>query len=525
MDLATHWDWIIVGSGFGGSVSALRLTEKGYRVLVIEKGRRFRPTDFPKSNWDLKRWYWMPKVGLKGIFQMSFFRHVTVLHGVGVGGGSLTYANTLPIPGEGYFNSPSWSDLADWKAELAPHYTNVRRMLGATPFPGHTRGDRVLQEIAHDIGRADHFQKPHVAVHFGEPGVEAPDPYFDGKGPARTGCTHCGACMTGCRIGAKNTLDKNYLHLAEGDGLTILSETEVTGLSPWEGGYRVETKGSFGGGTQRFTADRVVMAGGVLGTLPLLLKMKEDPEGLPKLSDRLGDFVRTNNEALMGVIVPDPDADFTDGVSITSILHTDEHSHLEPVRYGPGSGFFRTMVVPYAPGPHLPGRLAGAVRAFLRQPVRWTKAMMVRDFAKQSQVLLYMRTLDETLSLRLGRSLYTGFTRGLVTKVDDPSAAPKAFLPQASDLADRFASKVGGVTMNLFPELLLATPTTAHILGGCKIGSSPEDGVVDGTHEVFGYPGLYVIDGSSMAANPGVNPSLSIAALAERAMTLQSARV
>jgi cholesterol oxidase len=525
MELATHWDFIVVGSGFGGSVSALRLTEKGYRVLVIEKGRRFRPTDFPETNWDLRKWYWMPKMGLKGLFQMSFFRHVTVMHGVGVGGGSLVYANTLPTPSDAYFESDSWSDLADWKAELKPHYATVRRMLGAVEFPGHTRGDQVLQEIAHDIGRPEHFHKTEVAVHFGKPGIEGPDPYFDGKGPPRTGCTHCGACMTGCRIGAKNTLDKNYLYLAEDNGLTICSETEVLGLAPHEGGYRVETRGSFTGERQRFTADKVIMAGGVLGSLPLMLKMKEDDAGLPKLSDRVGDFVRTNNEALMGVIVPDPDADFTDGVAITSILHADEHSHIEPVRYGPGSGFFRTMVVPYSPGDHFPGRLAGAVRAFMRQPMLWTKAMTVGDFAKQSQILLYMRTLEETLSLRLGRSLYTGFQRGLVTHLDDPSAAPKSFLPQATDLANRFADKVGGVTMNLFPELLLATPTTAHILGGLKIGSSPEDGVVDAQHEVFGYPGLYVIDGSAVAANPGVNPSLSIAALAERAMSFIQPKV
>ena len=524
MDASTHYDWIIVGSGFGGSVSALRLTEKGYRVLVIEKGRRFKPSEFPKTNWDVKRWYWMPKMGLKGLFLMSFFRHVTVMHGVGVGGGSLVYANTLPTPGDAYFESPSWSDLADWKTELAPHYATVRRMLGATPFPGHTRGDQVLQEIAQDIGRAEHFHKTEVAVHFGEPGVEGPDPYFDGKGPRRTGCTHCGACMTGCRVGAKNTLDKNYLHLAEAEGLTIVSETEVMGLAPFQGGYRLETKGSFTGEKRRYTADRVVMAGGVMGTLPLLLKMKEDQEGLPKLSDRVGDFVRTNNQALMGVIVPDPDVDFTEGVAITSILHADEHSHIEPVRYGPGSGFFRTLAVPYAPGDHLPARLAGATRAFLKQPVRWAKALTVRDFSKQSQVLLYMRTLEETLSVRLGRSMYTGFQRGLTTQLDDPSSAPKSFLPEATDLAGRFADKVGGVTMNLVPELLLATPTTAHILGGCKIGGSPDDGVVDAEHQVFGYPGLYVIDGSAVAANPGVNPSLSIAALAERAMTFVPAR-
>jgi cholesterol oxidase len=312
--------------------------------------------------------------------------------------------------------------------------------------------------------------------------------------------------MTGCRVGAKNTLDRNYLYLAELDGARVLSETEVTAVrARREGGYRVETEPAFGRGSSAvFTADRVVFAGGVMGTIPLLLAMREDPEGLPPLA---------------GIIVPDKDADFSKGVAITSILHTDAHSHVEPVRYAAGSGFFRTMVLPQTTGSNVVTRLAGAARGVLRDPWRWAKAYAVRDFAKQSQVLLYMRTLEGTLSLRLGRDVRTGFRRGLVTKLDDPSQAPLANMPEALELANRFAEKVGGVAATLLTETVLGVPSTAHILGGACMGASADGGVIDHRHRVFGYDGLYVIDGSAVSANPGVNPSLTITALAERAMS------
>jgi cholesterol oxidase len=520
------YDWIIIGSGFGGSVSALRLAEKGYRVLVLEKGKRFSPDDFPQSNWDLRRWMWMPAAGLRGIFQMSFFEHVTILHGVGVGGGSLVYANTLPLPKDGFFNSPSWVHLGDWRGELDRHYATARRMLGATPNPRETAGDRVLKEIAKDIGREQHHHPTDVAVYFGAPGRTVKDPFFGGEGPDRTGCTFCGACMTGCRVGAKNTLDQNYLYLAEKRGVEIRAETEVIAIRPRpDGGYVVETKHTFGGHqTKRDVyADKVICAGGVMGTIPLLLRMRDDPEGLPKLSRRLGDFVRTNSEALVGVVSPDR-ADFSEGVAITSILHTDDHSHIEPVRYGSGSGFFRTLALPHAPGPTVIARLVSAFRGFAKQPWLWARALTVNDFARHSQVLLYMRTLDASLSLRLGRNAFTGFKRGLVTKLEDPTRAPSAFMPEATDLAARFARKVGGVPMSLLTETLLGTPSTAHILGGACMGASADEGVVDKNHQVFGYDGLYVIDGASVSANPGVNPSLTITAMAERAMSFVSAK-
>ena len=519
-DMEGHFDWIVIGSGFGGSVSALRLSEKGYRVLVLEKGRRFQRGDFPKSNWDVRRWLWRPELGLRGIFQMSFLPHVTILHGVGVGGGSLVYANTLPTPKEGFFSNPSWAHLTDWKKELTPHYATAKRMLGATTNPTVTPGDRILRSIAKDIGKEKDFHATEVGVFFGEPDREVPDPYFDGEGPARVGCNFCGACMTGCRVGAKNTLDRNYLYLAERRGAMIEAETEVLAVRPRpEGGYLVETKHTFGSARRTFTADHVIFSGGVMGTVPLLLKMKEDPEGLPNLSEHVGDFVRTNSEALIGVIAPDWKEDFSKGVAITSILETDEHSHIEPVRYAEGSGFFRTMALPHSPGSSVLTRIGGTVRGFLRDPALWLKALTVKDFAKSSQILLYMRTLEGTLSLRLGRSVYTGFGRGLVSTLSPGSEAPAAFIEEATDLARRFAEKVGGVAMTMLTETLAGTPTTAHILGGACMGRSADEGVVDAEHRVFGYPGLYVIDGSAISANPGVNPSLTITALAERAMS------
>lgn len=518
--MSEHFDWIVIGSGFGGSTSALRLVEKGYRVLVLEKGRRFGRADFPKTNWELRRWLWQPNLGLRGIFQMSFLSHVTILHGVGVGGGSLVYANTLPTPKDGFFANPSWAHLADWKAELAPHYVTAKRMLGATKNPTTTPGDRVLRSIAQDLGKEKDFSPTEVGVFFGEANKEVPDPFFGGEGPARVGCTNCGGCMTGCRVGAKNTLDQNYLYLAEKRGVRVEAETEVMAVrARGESGYVVETKDSFGTGRRDFTADKVIFAGGVMGTIPLLLKMREDPQGLPKLSPRVGDFVRTNSEALIGVIAPNSKEDFSKGVAITSIFETDEHSHIEPVRYGEGSDFFRTVSLPHAPGDNVLARLGGTALGLVRRPALWWKALTLREFSKSTQILLYMRSLEGTLSFRLGRSALTGFRRGLVSQLSPGAEAPKAFIPEATELAHRFAEKVGGVAMTMLTETLAGTPTTAHILGGACMGAHADEGVIDADHRVHGYEGLYVIDGSAISANPGVNPSLTITALAERAMS------
>jgi cholesterol oxidase len=520
------WDFVIIGSGFGGSVSALRLAEKGYRVLVLEKGKRFGAEDFAKTNRELSRWMWKPSLGLHGIFEMTFLRHVTILHGVGVGGGSLTYANTLPMPTDGFYDSRSWGHLANWKAELAPHYTTARRMLGAVKNTHLTPADAVLKRIAKEIGREDHFDTPHVSVYFGEPGKEVKDPYFGGEGPTRTGCIECGACMTGCRHGAKNSLDKNYLYLAEKRGAVVRPETEVLAVREKAGGgFVVETRASLGKGeVERIEAARVIFAGGVMGTIPLLLKMKEDPNGLPRLSDRLGDFVRTNSESLIGVGSPDTEEDFSRGIAITSILHTDEHSHIEPVRYGPGSSFFQKLVLPHAPGKNALVRVAGVIARLAKNARAWAKGYTTDEYSQRTAILLYMRTLEGSLKFRLGRSALTGFRRGLVSELDPGSEAPQAFIPEATDLAERFARHVKGVTGTLFAETLIGSPTTAHILGGACMGASAADGVIDARHRVFGYDGLFVIDGSAVSANPGVNPSLTITALAERAMSFIAAK-
>ncbi|MDY7230530.1 GMC family oxidoreductase [Hyalangium rubrum] len=518
-------DFLIIGSGFGGSVSALRLMQKGYRVVMLEKGRRLGPQEFPKTNWNLKRWLWMPQLGWRGLFKMTFFRHVTVLSGVGVGGGSLVYANTLPIPKDDFFQNGSWCRLADWKQELAPHYTEVRRMLGARENPLRTYPDQVLQEVGKEMGRED-FQPTTVAVYFGEPGVTVPDPYFNGEGPPRTGCNSCGGCMLGCRFGAKNTLDKNYLYFAEKLGLTIHADTEATWVRPLpEGGYEVEAlEGtSFFRRKRRFTARQVIFAGGVLGTVDLLLKLKERPDGLPRLSDRLGDEVRTNSEALIGVVTPNRERDLSKGIAIGSILHTDAHSHLEPVRYSAGSGFFRTLMAPYVSGDKVVTRLARLIGVILRHPLKLLRVMTVRDQSKQSMILLYMRTLDGHLSMRRGRGLTTGLRKGVTTSLHT-GPAPTANIPEAAELARRVADKLDGMPMSLASETVLGIPTTAHILGGCCMGDSPQTGTIDSQHRLFGYEGLYVIDGSAVSGNPGVNPSLTIAALAERAMTFIPAR-
>jgi cholesterol oxidase len=506
-------DYVIVGSGFGGSVCALRLVEKGYRVLLLEKGRRFAPDEFPKTNWELRRWMWMPDLGMRGIFKMSFFPHLTVVHGVGYGGGSLVYANTLPVPKDHFFTGGTWSDLADWRSELAEHYRTAKRMLGATRNPNITYVDEVIREIASDIGRPDDFHPTDVGVYFGEPGKTVSDPFFGGEGPERTGCIGCGACMTGCRFGAKNTLDKNYLYLAEKRGLEVSTETEVTAVRPVEGGYRVETRDG-----RVFTAARVVFAGGVLGTLDLLLRMKADPAGLPRLSDRLGHFVRTNSESLIEVVTQRRDKDLSKGIAIGSILETDEHSHLEPTRYGQGSGFFRLLAAPHVAGASFWTRMANLAGTVARHPVKLLRAVFVPDFAKYSVILLYMRTLEGSLRMKLGRGLTTGFAKGLTTELGE-GPAPTASIPEATALAHRVADKIDGLPVSLVTETTLGVPTTAHILGGCCMGASANDGVIDRDHRVFGYEGLFVIDGSAVSANPGVNPSLTITALAERAMS------
>lgn len=524
------WDFVVIGSGFGGSVSALRLAEKGWRVLVLEKGRRFAAADFPRTNWNLPRWFWLPTLGWRGLFNMSFFPHVTVISGVGVGGGSLVYANTLPVPGDDFFRAPSWGGLADWKAELAPHYATARRMLGATPVPFTTAPDEVLRELARELGQEEQWRPTEVAVFFGEAGRTVPDPFFGGEGPERTGCVRCGGCLLGCRHGAKNTLDKNYLWLAERRGATVQPDTEVTWVRPLSedgaAGYELTARQRLGRWRQERLAIRtrnVVFAGGVLGTVPLLLRLREAPDGLPRLSPRLGQFVRTNSEAIIGLSGVRGRGDLSQGVAIGSILHTDPWSHVEPVRYPAGSGFFRLMQAPHVAGANILVRTLAVLLVALRHPLRTLRALLTLDWARSTMLLLYMRTLEGHMRMRLGRAVHTGFRRDVVTALDE-GPAPTASIPEATELARRVGEKLDAVPQSLITETWLGIPTTAHILGGCTMGAGPELGVIDRDQRLFGYEGLWVADGSAVSANPGVNPSLTITAMAERAMSKVPAR-
>ena len=517
-------DFAVIGSGFGGSVAALRLAEKGYQVRVFEKGRRFAAADFPKTNWHMKRWLWLPLLNFLGPFKISLFRHVTVFSGVGVGGGSLVYANTLPIPKDSFFAAPTWSHLGDWQTALAPFYRKAQHMLGATTNKHLTRTDTLMRDVATDIGLDKEFSPTEVAIYFGQPGKTVADPYFGGDGPDRTGCIHCGACMTGCRHGAKNTLDRNYLYLAEKRGAVIQPNSEVVTVKPRHGGgYELRIKQRLGWLRYRRAtvyAKQVVFSGGVLGTVNLLLKMQADRRCLPNLSPHLGHFVRTNSESIIGIMSHDQSYNFSQGIAISSIITADEHSHFEPVRYGAGSGAFRLLMAPHAPGTTFWQRMGAMARAVRNGPWGWVKAVFINDFSKQTLILLYMRSLDDTLSFARRHSPWLGGLKTMGSNVGIHGTKPMAFLPEATALAHRIAAKINGVVCNVFPESLLGIASTAHLLGGCCMGTSAADGVIDAQHRVFGYEGLYVVDGSAVSATPGVNPSLTITALAERAMDL-----
>ncbi len=511
------YDYVIIGSGFGGSVSALRLAEKGYKVLVIEKGKHFSEKDFPKNNWKLRKWLWLPAFRFFGFFKMTFFRHVGILSGVGVGGGSLVYANTLPRPHSVFYKTGSWAELFDWKNELKPFYETAEKMLGAVQNPRLFDSDYTLHAVADQLGQVGEFEPTKVAVFFGEPQKKVSDPYFNGEGPERSGCNFCGACMTGCRYNAKNTLDKNYLYLAQKLGVEIIAENKVTRISPLgkqngTEGYEIEYKNSTSFLIKKkkvIKTKGVVLSGGVLGTVRLLLDMKK--KHLPNLSKHLGNFIRTNNESLVLVTSKQKQKDFSQGVAIGSMFPVDKNSHVEPVRYGSGSGFWKLLGVPLTHGRNMFTRFFKIIFNIFRRPLAYFRIFFTRDFAKQSVILLFMQHLDSTLRLKKGWfNLRTGMSEG---------KAPTAFMPEAKMLAEKTAKVIDGKPMVLITEALTGIPTTAHILGGAVIGGSSEEGVIDANQKVFGYENMYVCDGSAVSANPGVNPSLTITAMSERAMS------
>ena len=526
------FDHVVIGSGFGGSVSAMRLAEKGYRVLVLERGKRFRDEDFARTNWNLRRYLWAPTLRCFGILQISPFRNVFVLHGAGVGGGSLGYGNVLMAPDDATFDTPAWRHLADWRALLAPHYETARRMLGVTANPRLGPADEVLRSIATELGTAGTFQPTPVGTFFGEPGregEEVPDPYFGGQGPPRRGCTHCGACMVGCRHNAKNTLVKNYLWFAERWGAEVRAECQVRDVRPLPAGepdgaryevvYRSATAMLPGRRSERVVrARQVVLAAGALGTLRLLLRCRDVTRSLPDLSRRLGDLVRTNSEALLGVVSRGRDVDYSAGVAITSIFNADPVTTIEPVRYPRGSSVMRFLGGPIVDGGRLPARIARSLLEIVHRPVDFLRTHFLPGWAERTTIVLVMQTVDNRIRLRLGRGLLTFFRRDLVSLPDEVHT-----IPTKIDVGHRvtrdFAQRVNGIPMGSINEGLFDIPMTAHILGGCPFGRDAAEGVVDLDCQVHSYPGLYVVDGSIMPGNPGVNPSLSIAALAEYAMS------
>ncbi len=512
-----EYDYVIIGSGFGGSVSALRLSEKGYKVLVIEKGKWYRAKDFAKTNWNFKKWLWMPALRFHGIMKLSIFRHVAVISGTGVGGGSLVYANTLPVPKTTFFETGSWSELNDWENDLQPFYQLALKMLGTSKNPKLFDGDIALQKLSKDLGIENQFEATNVAVYFGKENVTQADPYFNGEGPERTGCNFCGACMTGCRNNSKNTLDKNYLHLAQKNGAEILAEQEVYDVQAHDGkngssGYRISIKSStkFFKKRQTINAKGVIFSGGVLGTVKLLLKLKQ--KSLPNISDKLGDDIRTNNETLISVSSLNKNNNYSKGVAIGSILHTDENSHLEICRYSEGSNAWKLVHFPYATGSNVFVRLAKVFISFVKSPVQFIKIYWVNSWSKSTVVLLFMQSLDSTLKLK--RNLF-----GRMVTSMSSGKKPTPFIPESVKLAKAYAKIVNGKNTSFALETLAGIPSTAHILGGAVMGANVTQGVIDMNNRVFGYEELFIIDGSMISANPGVNPSLSITAIAERAIS------
>ncbi len=521
------YDYIIIGSGFGGSVSALRLAEKGYKVLVVEKGRRYRSEDFPKTNWNLRKFLWMPKIFLYGIQALTLLKDVFILHGVGVGGGSLVYANNLLIPPDKVFDDPAWGNDSshnhNWKDRLAPHYATAKKMLGANPSKAVTQADSLLKELAEEMGKGDTFHVNDVSVFFGEPDETVPDPYFDGKGPDRTGCNFCGGCMVGCRYGAKNSLDKNYLYLAEKLGVQIVPDTIVTDVKPADDGYTLSTRkvtGIFGGRGQ-LKAKGVIFAGGVMGSVKLLHRCKANGS-LSNISDQLGNYVRTNSEALVGAVAGKTDEDYSKGLAISTGVYPDEHTHIEAVRYSKGSDAMAALTTLLVGGGKWPRPLLFIGQIF-RHPLKFLKSLWPFDWARRTIILLVMQTHDNYMRLQYKRRWWRLGGRSMNTFWDTDKKVP-SYIPVANDFAARLAEKMNGTPFSGLPEVLFDTPTTAHILGGCIMSDSPDHGVIGFDGKIHGYDNLYVVDGSIVPANLGVNPSLSITALAEYVMSQVEAK-
>ncbi|WP_395295820.1 GMC oxidoreductase [Kitasatospora hibisci] len=537
------YDVVVVGSGFGGSVSALRLTEKGYRVAVLEAGRRFERDELPRNSWDLAKYLWAPKLGLYGIQRIHLLANVLILAGAGVGGGSLNYANTLYVPPKAFFEDRQWRHITDWQEELAPFYDQAQRMLGVRLNPTVTPSDVHLKAAAEKMGVGDTFHMAPVGVFFGDgkdadgraeaaPGDEIADPYFGGAGPARKACVECGECMTGCRHGAKNMLTENYLHLAERGGAEIHPLTTVARIREHRGargteGFAVDvrrtdarsTTDRVKAGARTITAARVVVAAGTYGTQSLLHRMR-DAGHLPGLSARLGELTRTNSEALVGAQTTDrrygSRADFTKGVAITSSIHPNENTHIEPVRYGKGSNAMGALSIAQVRGAGKGPRWLRYLGNSVRHPVTFARSMNQRRWSERTIIGLVMQSLDNSITVSLKKS---GLGKGQLTSTQGHGAPNPTWIPAAEQGAQALAGEINGFAGSTVGEIF-DIPMTAHFLGGCPIGDSAETGVVDPYHRLYGHPGISVVDGAAVSANLGVNPSLTITAQAERAMSM-----
>ena len=504
------YDVVIIGSGFGGSVAALRLTEKGYKVCVLEAGARFADNDFAKNSWELKKFLFFPRIGLKGIQRIDLLRNVMVMSGAGVGGGSLVYANTLYRPPTSFYNTGSWAGIADWQRLLEPYFTQAEKMLGVVTNPFFSPSDDALKRLAERNGKGDTFRLTPVGVHFGEPGKTVKDPFFGGKGPDRTGCINCGECMTGCRHGAKNTLVKNYLYLAENAGAEVRELTTVTDIIDGTDGFTIKTRGTSGGKKSSITAKQVVVAAGALGTAKLLQRVKANGH-LQGLSPMLGQLSRTNSESLLGVVSRDDTVDYSQGSAITSSYFPDEHTHIESVRYGKGSNFMALMESIISSGKKGQAPNFGLlIWNTLKNLHRLPKFYNLRHWSERTLILLVMQSADNSLSTFLKRGIF-GKKLSSRQGLGKPNPAwVKVGHEAARDLAKDMNGTPGAVITEPF-----GIPMTAHFLGGCVIADTPEKGVVDPYLRAFGVPGLHIFDGSTLSANPGVNPSLSITAQAE----------
>jgi cholesterol oxidase len=519
-------DWLVIGSGFGGSVSALRLAEKGYRVAVLESGRRYEDEDFAKTTWNARRYYWLPRLGLRGIFRMTLFKDVFVVSGCGVGGGSLGYAQTLyrPQPGSAFYRDPQWAELEDWESELESHYDVAEQMLGVTQYEGEGPADRLLRELAEEMGVPETYSTTRVGVFFGEPGETVPDPYFGGEGPPRTGCIRCGACMVGCRYNAKNTLVKNYLWFAERMGVEIHPERTVADIRPLRAadgsdGYVVTSEHSgrwFRKDRREITAKGVVVAAGALGTNMLLQRCRLGGS-LPELSERIGYLVRTNSEAITAVTTKNDRHDFTKSVAITSSFYPDENTHIENVTYGRGADSISFMFTILTAAGSAFTRPLKWLRSTVRHPIVFARTLWPFKWSRRTVILLTMQTLDNSIRLRPKRNLL-GMGPRLQTQEDADKPNPR-FIELADKVTRRAAEKLDATPQTGVTEALLNIPTTAHIMGGAVIGERPDTGVVDSHHRAFGYENLLVCDGAAIPANIGVNPSLTITAMAEHAMS------